>query len=64
MTSQGEKTDLVACAKFVLPPVSGAPPSINDYRSVCENFTEYLRTICEVISQSDETKSSLETPHR
>jgi hypothetical protein len=50
MTSQGEETDLVACDKFVLPPASGAPPSINDYRSVCENITEYIRTICEVIS--------------
>jgi hypothetical protein len=64
MTSQGEETDLVSCDKFVLTPASGVPPSINDYRSVCENFTEYIRTICEVISQSDETKASLETPHR
>ncbi len=43
--------------------MSGAPPSISDYRTVCENFTDYIRTICEVQAQSYETKTSLETPY-
>lgn len=64
MARQAEETDLAARAKLVLPPASGAPPSINDYRTVCENFTEYIRTICEVLAQSDAAKASLETPPR
>jgi hypothetical protein len=64
MARQAEEADAAARVKLVLPPGSGASPTIHDYRNINDNFTEYMRAICEVLAQADAAKGKLETPPR
>ncbi len=64
MARQTEETDEEARVKLVLPPGSGASPTIHDYRNINDNFTEYMRAICECLAQADAAKGKLETPPR